>query len=716
MKKRILSFILVFATVLSLATIPQTTMAANSGSVEYYFANNLEGLQIPDGVNAEKIAKAVAIGLVKSPDAINSGGPASTAQIVACVARACGYDGIDNIDYDELDIKFSKAGYNKLQELWNAGEIKYLINSCKRTDWALGEFADFYPNMPLSDIANGGWEFTGDWEVFFHPDSEGTEHDFIKSQKSETLYNYILTYLLDSIGYNRDVQKHALQNDFETEFLNKVSDSVVLPTFSFPYIYKAFKVGLFDDTNCDTSNAREIKGEASSCDAVIMLLNAMNLPIYLSQQEKAIGKIDYNKHPDYTYEFCDGTGASGRYETLLTFQHKIYTAQGKVTNVSNGVATLTLNKSDNFRGKKVTSSSPQTITAYCDDVPVERMLGRNCEILIKTDEYGNDRIIYIASEEPPVNSVQLATPVVNVITDEINVGEVPKFTWNSVSNADYYTIWDWKRDIWYDYVTINSQGNIVDVNSGDPVELKPFTEAGVHSISVYARAYDNVTYKQSEPAGFNVTVKEKSSGSFSPTPQQGKNFSDVPETHKSAEAISIMADMGLLSGYEDGSFKPEGNITRAEFATVVCRALGVEANYSDNRQVFDDVPANHWAAGYITVAAQQGIVNGYGDYKFGPSDNIKYKDAVKMVVTMPGYAPIADVNGGYPDGYMITANQYGFLNGINGMSNDTLVTRAVVAQMIYNALNIPVLEQVGFGANTEFAFSDHTLRDRINYK
>ena len=108
-------------------------------------------------------------------------------------------------------------------------------------------------------------------------------------------------------------------------------------------------------------------------------------------------------------------------------------------------------------------------------------------------------------------------------------------------------------------------------------------------------------------------------------------FTDVAEDSDVYTAVQTLSSLSILNGYEDGSFGPEKDITRAEFATVVCRALGL-GNPAKGATQFADVPADHWAAGYINLAAGQGIVNGYGDGNFGPEDNVTYEQAIKIPV------------------------------------------------------------------------------------
>ena len=172
-------------------------------------------------------------------------------------------------------------------------------------------------------------------------------------------------------------------------------------------------------------------------------------------------------------------------------------------------------------------------------------------------------------------------------------------------------------------------------------------------------------------------------------------FSDVDDSAAYAEAIEAGVALKMFTGYEDGTFKPEGDITRAEFAAIVVRMLGQEAQADGAKGVtlFDDVPSTHWAAGYINIVSNLGIVNGYGDGNFGPEDNVTYEQAVKMCVVALGYEPAA--GGNYPVGYLTIAQQRGITTGVRGTSGAP-INRGQVAQMAFNALDVPLMTQTGF--------------------
>ena len=108
---------------------------------------------------------------------------------------------------------------------------------------------------------------------------------------------------------------------------------------------------------------------------------------------------------------------------------------------------------------------------------------------------------------------------------------------------------------------------------------------------------------------------------------QTNPYSDVSEDDWYNNAVSTLTNAGIIDGYEDGTFKPNGNITRAEFATIAVRFF--EATY-EGENLFPDI-AGHWAQDYINEAANAGIVDGYPDGTFGPQKLITRAEAMTMV-------------------------------------------------------------------------------------
>ena len=108
---------------------------------------------------------------------------------------------------------------------------------------------------------------------------------------------------------------------------------------------------------------------------------------------------------------------------------------------------------------------------------------------------------------------------------------------------------------------------------------------------------------------------------------ESNGFTDVAAGTWYNTAISTMAKMGVLDGYPDGSFRPDASITRAEFA-VICARFDDSARESDSS--FTDI-SGHWAEAEIERAATLGWINGYEDGTFRPDAEITRAEAMTLI-------------------------------------------------------------------------------------
>ena len=97
------------------------------------------------------------------------------------------------------------------------------------------------------------------------------------------------------------------------------------------------------------------------------------------------------------------------------------------------------------------------------------------------------------------------------------------------------------------------------------------------------------------------------------------------------KAVQSLTEQNILCGDENGDLKLDSYVTRAEFAKMAAEAFGIEAK-SDTKTDFKDLSEEHWAYSYIMIAAEYGIINGFDDGTVRPDDNITYEQAVKMAV------------------------------------------------------------------------------------
>jgi len=114
------------------------------------------------------------------------------------------------------------------------------------------------------------------------------------------------------------------------------------------------------------------------------------------------------------------------------------------------------------------------------------------------------------------------------------------------------------------------------------------------------------------------------------------SFADV-NGHWAQSYVETIANKLIVEGYEDGSFGPDRNITRAEFATLIVRALGLNGKAAPDSQ-FLDVSTSDWFEGAVALAYDAGIVNGYEDGTFQANKVITREELAAMVVRASAYA------------------------------------------------------------------------------
>lgn len=194
-------------------------------------------------------------------------------------------------------------------------------------------------------------------------------------------------------------------------------------------------------------------------------------------------------------------------------------------------------------------------------------------------------------------------------------------------------------------------------------------------------------------------------------------YTDVTESSAYYEAVESLSKLGIVTGYEDGTYKPEETVTRAEMAALIARIQGYEETAKANANtVFTDVPSTYWASGYVAQANGQGIINGYGDGTFGPDDAVKYEEAVKMIMATLGYTPYAMNNGGYPTGYLAAAQFYGVTKSVSNAVTGTGANRGTIAQLLANAIDTPIMGQSKWSTDGSVEYTIYDGKDNNSYK
>ena len=160
-----------------------------------------------------------------------------------------------------------------------------------------------------------------------------------------------------------------------------------------------------------------------------------------------------------------------------------------------------------------------------------------------------------------------------------------------------------------------------------------------------------------------------------------------------AEAVAVLNGMGVFKGYEDGSFKPENKITRAEVATIIYRIYtkdlakndksGLYASYNK----FSDMAGAGWAAGYIGYCANAEFVKGYPDGTFNPSGNVTGYEVLTMILRAIGYDKNGEFTGAdWALNVAKYAEQAGVLKNVKGVDLNAPATRELVAELLFRAI------------------------------
>ena len=182
------------------------------------------------------------------------------------------------------------------------------------------------------------------------------------------------------------------------------------------------------------------------------------------------------------------------------------------------------------------------------------------------------------------------------------------------------------------------------------------------------------------------------------------------------KAVVDMHDLKIMVGDQNGNFKGNVAITRAEAATVICRMLGLE----DAAKAFSGTPSfsdtqNHWAAGYIETAAKLDILAGNDNAVFAPDEAMTFSQLAEALVKALGYEELAKASELSVSDYIALGEKLGLLEkdeiSAEAVMNaaDEPALRSYAAMLFSTALNVPLAEAKSFNAETgktEFVILD----------
>ena len=163
-------------------------------------------------------------------------------------------------------------------------------------------------------------------------------------------------------------------------------------------------------------------------------------------------------------------------------------------------------------------------------------------------------------------------------------------------------------------------------------------------------------------------------------------FTDVQDGDEAYWEIRWMKEEGLVSGYEDGSYKPNNTINRAEFSKIVAIEMSAGTiTGTDGGEIFTDIDYSSWYNPYVQYLYGAGVISGYPDNTFRPGNDVNYAEACKMISLAQGLEVSTSTGEWYEPYVKWVEDMGGKPESIE--SYDQAITRAEMAIMIYGVAN-----------------------------
>ena len=197
----------------------------------------------------------------------------------------------------------------------------------------------------------------------------------------------------------------------------------------------------------------------------------------------------------------------------------------------------------------------------------------------------------------------------------------------------------------------------------------------------------------------------------------GAAFTDSADIKVKSEVVDTLTALGVVAGFEDGSFQPNGTVTRAQMAKMiyVLRTGKSDASaYNDDKTSFTDIN-DHWARGYIKYCQSLGIIAGKSNTKFDPNGNVTAQEAAKMLLVTLGYdaSKVGLTGANWASKTNALADENGLLKDVN-TSFTAACPRQYAAQLIYNAIDAKtvVLRDGEYTDETAMGVANKTIGEK----
>ena len=184
----------------------------------------------------------------------------------------------------------------------------------------------------------------------------------------------------------------------------------------------------------------------------------------------------------------------------------------------------------------------------------------------------------------------------------------------------------------------------------------------------------------------------------------------ITDTYETA--VTVLSGLKVFQGYDDGTFQPQGPITRAEVAAIIYRIVtgdvadtqvGIYADYNK----FDDVKSTSWYAGYVNFCANAEYIKGYDAKTFGPNDPVTGYQALAMILRALGYDKNGEFTGAsWQVQTAAVGENRGITKNISAGTLGTAATREVVAEILFRAI---LVEKVNYTPAFGYQLDDTSI-------
>ena len=198
-------------------------------------------------------------------------------------------------------------------------------------------------------------------------------------------------------------------------------------------------------------------------------------------------------------------------------------------------------------------------------------------------------------------------------------------------------------------------------------------------------------------------------------PYSWAKFTDLKSENAYSNAIESLVEKGIIQGYPDNTFRPSEKMTRAEFAKIIVTLDGMEEEKEEN--IFTDID-KHWANKYIKIASSKGMIKGYGNKTFQPNKKITYAEVAAILLRDLGIEEKLDNNLKWPKNYMELASEIGLFDNImtNDLNGNNAARRDNVVLMLWNQMNYEAKKEEDETTKEENnAESDSKINTRENH-